>query len=81
MAPAQRQCAVRQRDRHMAAVRSVLATELRRTGSVRQLQRAIVTSLPYTERGELAPSAGRLSNLLRRRCTSTSTTFVCGSNE
>lgn len=49
------QAGLRRPDFDIPMVRTVLANELRRTGSIRQIQRLIVTSLLYTQRAELAP--------------------------
>lgn len=49
------QAGLRKPDFDIPRVRTVLADELRRTGSLRYVQRLIVTSLLYTQRAELAP--------------------------
>lgn len=49
------QAGLRKPDFDIPAVRTVLADELRRTGSLRYVQRLIVTSMLYTQRAELAP--------------------------
>jgi hypothetical protein len=49
------QAGLRRPDYDIPMVRSLLADELRRTGSLREIQRLIVTSLLYTQRGELLP--------------------------
>ncbi len=49
------QAGLRRPDYDIPMVRTTLANELRRTGSLRQIQRLIVTSLLYTARAELAP--------------------------
>ena len=51
------QAGLRKPDFDIPMVRAVLADELRRTGSLRQIQRLIVTSLLYTQPGDLAPDA------------------------
>lgn len=48
------QAGLRKPDFDIPAVRTVLADELRRTGSLKSMQRLIVTSLLYTQRAELA---------------------------
>lgn len=57
------QAGLRRPDYDIPLVRSTLAAELRRTGSVRQLQRTIVTSLLYTQRGEFAANEATNANL------------------
>ncbi len=47
------QAGLRKPDFDIPAVRSALADELRRTGSLRQIQRLIVTSVLYTQPGDL----------------------------
>ncbi|MBL8679908.1 MAG: DUF1549 domain-containing protein [Myxococcales bacterium] len=49
------QAGLRKPDFDIPLVRTVLAEELRRTGSLRYVQRLIVTSLLYSARAELAP--------------------------
>jgi hypothetical protein len=49
------QAGLRKPDFDIPLVRTILAEELRRTGSVRYIQKLIVTSLLYTQRAELAP--------------------------
>ncbi len=55
------QAGLRKPDFDIPLVRSTLADELHRTGSLRHIQRLIVTSLLYTQRGELAPGEAQPS--------------------